>query len=183
MFKTFTALIVSTALLAFEVEAGNCPTKKNKDWCKSPAQKLKSGHSDGKTDCECECKWSTSNNECTAEQDFYKNSKLKYDESGKEKSSGKAKKTECGCKDKPAPACEVTADTCAADNADATAVAADYMVTDCACAPAMPEKQCDPMYNGLWKMDAAGADCPASDMGAMNMLASAALAIGTVLLF
>jgi hypothetical protein len=52
----------------------------------------------------------------------------------------------------------------------------------CTCGPADPAMMCDAKYGKMWAMDKDGVDCPMTD-GAMNLLASAALAIGTVLLF
>ena len=67
----------------------------------------------------------------------------------------------------------------------ATAVADDYVQDekDCSCMPADPKMQCDAKYGGWWTMKPDGKACGTKDDGATSLLATAALAIGTVLLF
>merc|ERR1712083_533847 len=61
LMKRFGAMLALAAMMASDVvEAANCPSKKDKNWCKGDQYNKKG--SDGKTDCECECKWSESNN-------------------------------------------------------------------------------------------------------------------------
>ena len=49
--------------------------------------------------------------------------------------------------------------------------------------PADPKMQCDAKYGGWWTKKVDGMDCGTADKGAKSLLATAALAIGTVLLF
>jgi len=82
LMKRFGAMLALAAMMASDVvEAANCPSKKDKNWCKGDQYNKKG--SDGKTDCECECKWSESNNKCKTDEQFYTKGKKKYEESGK----------------------------------------------------------------------------------------------------
>jgi hypothetical protein len=184
--KRFGAMLALAAMLASDtVEAADCPWKsKNKSWC-SGDQYKKDGK-DGDTDCECKCVWKKDDNKCKDNEEFYTNGKKKYDTSGKLKSSGKATKEECGCKDKP-PSCDKT---CVEmnDKEGATAVEADYMqaaAPGCECTPKDSAMQCDKKYAGMWANDAAGEACPPMEMdkGAMSLLTTAAAGVATLLLF
>ena len=186
--KNFATLLFMTAYMAYDVEAGDnaCYFHKNKDQCEkiSPGgDKRYKLDKSSDSDCECKCIWDAGKANCDDGFEFVKSTKTEK--------KGKAKIKPCGCEAIP---CDKT---CVEmnENADATAVEADYVqgiAPACECTPADPAMQCDAKYAGMWANDADGNSCTPEETGegegdgteaGASTLAAAALALGTVLLF
>lgn len=182
--KTFAAIL----LLAVSANASSCPYKRNdaKKDCPTGSNDPYKLKDSSKDKCQCQCKWSDSNNKCKEGQEFYKNSYKKYTGSGKGKN--KAKRQECGCEWLPC------AETCAALNPLGAATDADYKQKGrkdgCVCEPLDWAEACNyDMYKLLFPADAEGNECkepvpePEEVPDSAAYLTTAALAIVTAMLF